>query len=749
MSTTTALTPLESYRAPIDSKILGARLMDGGCRFALWAPRATHVELALVNADRSQHNVDMSRNPDGVWVAFVPGIAAEQRYGYRVHGEWAPGHGMRANPAKLLLDPYARAITAGVDYAGPISDHVPGNNFEIDKRDSFASVPLSVVVADTPPPTPIVERHRPGRHVIYETHLKGYTRQHPDVPEHLRGTYAGMAYPAVIKHLKDLGVTAVQLLPVHHFISEPFVIAKGLVNYWGYNTLGFFAPHAAYCSVGTMGEQVAEFKHMVSELHKAGIEVFLDVVYNHTGEGGHEGPTLAYRGLDHAGYYRLTGDLRNDYDVTGTGNSVDTSNPGVLQMVIDSLEYWVTEMGVDGFRFDLATTLIRDQFHHVDQHHAFKSAIANNPVFDNITMIAEPWDVGPYGYQVGNWGQRWAEWNDRYRGFMRDYWRGATHDVRELATRLSGSPDIFDHDGRRTNASVNFITAHDGFTMRDLTTFDMKHNKANGEQNRDGSDDNRSWNCGWEGESDDPAINALRHQQVKNMMATLLLSYGTPMLTAGDEMGRTQGGNNNAYCQDNQISWVHWDEREPWGDVLALTQELARLRATHQVLHRSRYRYHDDVLDDSGAPTGRIDLTWMSGYGGQMGDQDWGDPHRHHLGMYVSNKQQAFLAWFHNGAEPVSVQLPVHSRWGEGFELLLDTVTGVREQPEPLDLGQVIELPGRSVTLLRVVLAEPVTVVADEETMPIPVIRVPEQPPASQVTPPDLEMGAEGQFPPD
>lgn len=740
--------PVPAHRAPLDSKILGARLMNGGCHFALWAPRAEQVELALVNADRSQTNLDMTRNPDGVWVVFVPGIGAEQRYGYRVHGPWDPDQGMRFNPAKLLLDPYARAITAGVDYHGPISDHTAESNFEKDPRDSFESVPLSVVVADTPPPAPISQRATRGHQVVYELHVKGFTQQHPDVPEHLRGTYAGLAYPAVVEHLVGLGVTAVELLPVHHFVSEPFVVGKGLVNYWGYNTLGFFAPHAAYCSVGTMGEQVAEFKQMVQALHEAGIEVFLDVVYNHTGEGGHQGPTLSFRGIDHAGYYRLTQDLRNDYDVTGTGNSVDSSNPGVLQLILDSMEYWVTEMGVDGFRFDLATTLLRDQHHHVDQDHPFKKAVAENPAFEGITMIAEPWDVGPYGYQVGAFGNGWGEWNDRYRNFVRDYWRGATRSVRELATRLAGSPDIFDHDGRRTSASVNFVTAHDGFTMRDLVTYDMKHNDANGEANRDGSDDNRSWNHGWEGETNDPGINALRRQQVKNMMATLLLSYGTPMITAGDEMGRTQGGNNNAYCQDSPISWVHWDIREEWGDVLELTRALTALRRDNPVLRRTHFRYHDEVIDEFGNPTGRIDLTWMSGNGGQMGEVDWADPGRHHLGMYASDRKSAFLTWYHNGAEPVSVQMPVERRWGEGFELLLDTVHGVRDEPERVALGEVIELPARSVTVMRVVLQDPAAAVGDEEAHSLDALgTAPAEDPSAEGVE-DVGPG-ESQFPPD
>lgn len=713
---------IEGPSAPMDSSILGATLMDGGCRFALWAPRATRVELALVNPDRTQRNHDMVRNPDGVWVVHVPGVEPEQLYGYRVEGPWDPDRGMRFNPAKLLLDPYARAITAGVDYSGPILDHTAESNYIPDPTDSSDSVPLSVVVRDTPAPTPLLRRRPLAESVVYEMHVAGYTRLHPEVPEHLRGTYAGLAYPAVIDHLVSLGVTAVELLPVHHFVSEPFIIRKGLSNYWGYNTLGFFAPHAAYCSVGTMGEQVEEFKHMVSALHEAGIEVILDVVYNHTGEGGHEGPTLSFRGIDHEGYYRLTQDLRNDYDVTGCGNSVDTSHPGVLNMVIDSLRYWVTEMGVDGFRFDLATTLIRDENHHVDQEHEFKRRVANDPVFDDIKMIAEPWDMGPYGYQVGAWGRGWSEWNDRYRGFMRDYWRGATQGVRELAARLSGSPDIFDNDGRPTSASINFITAHDGFTMRDLVTYDMKHNEDNGEQNHDGSDDNRSWNHGWEGETTDPTINALRRRQVRNMMATLLLSYGVPMITAGDEMGRTQRGNNNAYCQDSPLSWVHWDTREEWADVLETTKDILALRAEHPVLRRTHYRYHREVLSAAGLPTGRIDLTWMSGNGGQMGADDWNDPTRHHLGMYMSGREHAFLVWFHNGPDPVRVQLPQAEQWGLGYELVLDTASGRPEESLRYSPGAFVELPERSVSIMRVLLSG--TDGADEQTGEIPLSRL-------------------------
>src|SRR5215217_4117041 len=617
---------------PEDSSILGAHFRDGGALFALWAPRATRVELAMVAEDRSQHNYDMTRAPDGVWTVFVPGVGHEQRYGYRVHGPWDPALGARFNPAKLLLDPYARAITGGVDYSGPILDHVPASNYIPDPTDSFAAVPLSVVVPDSPPPTPIARPTPLADSVIYELHVKGYTQLHPAVPEHLRGTYAGLAYAAVIAHLKDLGVTAVELLPVHHHVSEPFLIGRGLSNYWGYNTLGYFAPYAAYGSVGTLGQQVPEFKEMVSALHKAGIEVILDVVYNHTGEGGHEGPTLSFRGLDHLGYYRLTDDQRNDYDVTGCGNSVDTSEPGVLRMVLDSLRYWVTEMGVDGFRFDLVSTLLRDERHHVDHNHPFKIAIQEDPVLSQVKMIAEPWDVGPYGYQVGAFGSGWSEWNDRFRNHVRDFWRGNTNGVAELAQRLTGSPDIFNRDRRAAGASVNFVTAHDGFTLRDLVTYNVKHNGANGESNRDGSDDNRSWNCGVEGETDDPGVNDVRHRQARNFMATLILACGVPMITGGDELGRTQQGNNNAYCQDSPISWVHWDTEEAWSDQTDLARRLFQLRTEHLVLRRESYPHGQFLLDPKGEPLGRKNIAWFGGHNAEMTEQDFRDPTRRTLG---------------------------------------------------------------------------------------------------------------------
>lgn len=717
-----------SQQDPAGHRRLGAQLTDEGCHFSLVAPRADRVELVLVGADRSQVNTDMSRT-DRVWHCFAPGVKAGQRYGFRVHGDWDPAKGARFNPAKLLLDPYARSITAGVDYTGPILDHLPSTILEPDSQDSSMAVPLSVVVADSAPPRP-VQRRPMTDCVIYETHVKGHTRRHPGVPEHLRGSFAGLAHPAVIKHLLETGINTVQLMPVQHFISEPFVIGRGLTNYWGYNTIGFFAPHASYCSVGTLGQQVTEFKDMVDTLHKAGIEVLLDVVYNHTAEGGHEGPTLSFRGIDQSNYYRLSNDLGSDYDVTGCGNSLDTSHDDALRLIIDSMRYWVTEMGVDGFRFDLATTLIRNAAHHVDQNHEFKRLLAEDPDFEGIKLIAEPWDLGPYGYQVGRWGPGWSEHNDRFRNFVRDYWRGAVSGVQELATRLSGSPDLFDDSHRTLGDVVNFVAVHDGFTTRDVVTYDVKHNEANGESNRDGSDDNRSWNCGWEGETTDPAIVALRHQQVRNLMATVILAGGVPMILAGDEIGRTQQGNNNAYCQDTQISWTDWTQQDQWNDVLELTSTLLRLRAEHPILRSVHFRHHKEVIGANGVGLGRADLTWMDGDVGEMGEDSWHDPTRRHLGMYVSDADEAFLIWFHSGPGPVEVVLPARP-WGNAYEVVGSTAEPGAFAPEVLLPGDRLMLPGRSVVVMEVSVVSsqhPVEEDADTPPTATPVAHSPAEP---------------------
>ncbi|MDR1265475.1 MAG: glycogen debranching protein GlgX [Propionibacteriaceae bacterium] len=689
--------------APPPEADLGATVCGDGVNFALWAPRATRVEVALLDIDRRQHNIDLLVGEGGVWSVFVPGLAAGQLYGFRVHGQWSPETGQRFNPARLLLDPYARAITSGVDYAGPIHDHTSESDFLPDATDSSLAVPLSVVVSDGPPPKPLAQPIDPARRIILETHVRGYTWNHPLVPEHLRGTYLGLSYPAVIDHFKQIGVTTIELLPVHHFVSEPFIVRAGLSNYWGYNTLGFFAPHAHYAVTGTLGAQVAEFKQMVGQFHQAGLEVFLDVVYNHTGEGSHEGPTLSFRGIDHAGYYRLTEDLRNDYDVTGCGNSVDSCQPGVLRLITDSLKYWTVDMGVDGFRFDLATDLIRDCDHHIDHQHPFKQAIAQDPVLSRTTVIAEPWDVGPYGYQLGAWGGGWGEWNGQFRDHARDFWRGAVPGVQELATRLSGSPDLFHSDSRRPTDSINFVTAHDGFTLRDLVSYNVKHNEANRESNRDGSNDNRSWNCGAEGETGDPGVNALRQRQARNLLTTVVLAHGTPMLMAGDEMGRSQDGNNNAYCQDSPISWVSWDPEKTWPEMIDFTSRLTDLRAGHPALRPDCFLTADEVTDATGQGLGRPQLAWLNGYDGVMKESDWHDGGRRLLGMYCSTAEESVIVWFHAGADPIPLTLP-GAPFGHNYHLLLHT--GVADElPTPaatLLPGDQLDLPGRTVAIMLV-----------------------------------------------
>ncbi|MFP5283078.1 MAG: glycogen debranching protein GlgX [Actinomycetes bacterium] len=700
------MTTPATERAARASSSLGARVRGDGTEFALWAPRATRVELVLVDPDGGQANLDAEPSSDGVWTRFVPHVGAGQRYGYRVHGPWEPDGGARFNPAKLLLDPYARAITGELDFAGPIHDHPPGSNFVPDPTDDFGSVPLAVVVADAPPPPPLTAPVPLPDTVLYELHVKGYTRLHPDVPEAVRGTYAGLASPAVLDHLTGLGVTSVELLPIHHFCSEPFLVARGLTNFWGYNTLGFFAPHAAYAASGSTGEQVAEFRAMVAAFHAAGLEVILDVVYNHTAEGGPEGPTVSFRGIDHVGYYRLTDDLRHDYDVTGCGNSVDSSHPMVRQLIVDSLRYWVSEMGVDGFRFDLATTLVRDHCHQVDPHSPFLAALQDDRVLSRAKIIVEPWDIGPHGYRLGGFGPATSEWNDRFRGEVRDFWRGHGAGVSQLAARLCGSPDVFDRDGRPPTASINFVTAHDGFTLRDLVTYDGKHNEANGESNRDGSDDNRSWNCGVEGETDDQAVLALRHRQAANLLSTLLLATGVPMITAGDELGRTQGGNNNAYCQDSAVSWVRWDE-PGWADLPALTRRLLRLRASHAAFRRARFRHGRPILDAGGRPTGRKDLAWFSARGSEMTPLEWADGHARTLGMYLADDaperetDDAFLVWLHAGAEPTAVVLP-EPPWAETYSVAVSSALPGELPEDKVPAGSTLWLPGRTVAVLQV-----------------------------------------------
>ena len=598
---------------PGGSYPLGATYDGVGTNFALFSEVAERVELCLFDENGTETRVPLHEVDGFVWHGYLPGIGPGQRYGYRVHGPYDPGRGQRCNPAKLLLDPYAKAIEGSVRWDQAVFAYPFGQPDERNDADSAQYVPRSVVINpffdwdnDRHPRTPYHET------VVYEAHVRGLTKLHPEVPPTQRGSYQGLAHPAVIEHLHGLGVTAIELMPVHQFISDAILAERGLANYWGYNTIGFFAPHNSYAASGARGEQVQEFKSMVRTLHQAGIEVILDVVYNHTAEGNHLGPTLSFRGIDNASYYRLVSDDERFYmDTTGTGNSLLMRHPHVLQMIMDSLRYWVTEMHVDGFRFDLAAALAR-QFHEVDRLSAFFDMVQQDPVVSQVKLIAEPWDVGEGGYQVGNFPPLWTEWNGKYRDTVRDFWRGEHATLPEFASRLTGSSDLYLSDGRRPVASVNFVTAHDGFTLADLVSYNHKHNEANGEGGRDGSDDNRSWNCGAEGRTDDPAVAALRDRQKRNFLCTVLLSQGIPMLLAGDEMGRTQRGNNNAYCQDTDISWVHWpsdhgpsdhgpaDHGPPDGDtdvpgycgdqdLLDFVRTLIQLRAGHPVFRRRRF----------------------------------------------------------------------------------------------------------------------------------------------------------------
>ncbi|WP_177246624.1 glycogen debranching protein GlgX [Actinacidiphila alni] len=702
---------------------LGARFHTGpdgraGTNFALWAAGAESVELCLFDADGTETRAPLTELTHEMWHGFLPGVLPGQRYGYRVDGRWDPWTGARWNPAKLLLDPYARAVDGDFRLVPEVYGHVRDwpepevADTVRDNRDSAPYVPKGVVVDDD---DDWEDDHRPktpwSDSVIYELHVRGFTRTHPDIPPELRGTYAGLAHPAAIAHLTRLGVTAVELLPVHHFAHEEHLERKGLRNYWGYNSIGYFAPHAAYSASGTRGEQVGEFKRMVRALHAAGIEVILDVVYNHTAEGGEGGPTLSLRGIDNRGYYRLQQDARRYADYTGCGNTLSVVQPHVLRLITDSLRYWVTEMGVDGFRFDLAAALARSM-HDVDMLSPFLAVIAQDPVLRRVKLIAEPWDVGSGGYQVGAFPPLWTEWNDRFRDTVRDYWRGAAGDVRDLAYRLSGSSDLYDWGGRRPYASVNFVTAHDGFTLRDLVSYERKHNAANGEDGRDGTDNNRSWNCGAEGPTDDPAVAALRRRQIRNLLSTLLLSTGVPMLVAGDEMGRTQGGNNNAYCQDNATSWVDWSlAGDPaWSALTDLAARLIGLRRAHPVLRRGGF-----FSGLAHAPEGLRDLAWFGPRGEEMTDEDWFAPGRT-LGMFLSGQEipqrdargepvldDSFLLVAHAGPRPAAFALP-GAPWATAYELLVDTA--LEDQAAAPDLppvagGSVVRVPERSVRLYR------------------------------------------------
>jgi isoamylase len=691
---------------------LGSTWDGQGTNFALWSAGATSVELCLFDPDGTEHRIPLEEHTYHVWHGYLPDVGPGRRYGYRVHGPWDPARGLRFNPAKLLADPYARAFAGEVDYSGPLTGH-SGDPYwgPRDDRDSGPAVPRSVVVA---PSAAVAEDERPHvpweDAVIYELHVGGFTRQHPGIPAELRGTYAGLAHPAAIDHLKSLGVTTVELMPVHHHVTEPSVAARGLGNYWGYNTLGYFAPDARFSSSGDGGEQVAEFRSMVQALHEAGMEVILDVVYNHTAEGGADGPTLSFRGIDNRAYYRLEPTEPARYkDYTGCGNTLDARQFGVLQMLMDSLRYWVVEMGVDGFRFDLASALMRS-FHDVDQLSAFMAVVHQDPIVSRVKLIAEPWDVGDGGYQVGEFPPLWTEWNGRYRDVVRDFWRGASGTAGELGFRLSGSADLYADDGRRPYASINFVTSHDGFTLADLVAYERKHNLANGEQNRDGDDHNRSANHGVEGPTGDPEIRAVRRRQVRNHLATLLLSTGVPMLSHGDELGRTQGGNNNAYAQDTPLAWVDWRLDAERAALLDYTRRLLALRAGAPAFRQRSFF--------TGAPTGAghevSDMAWFRPDGRRMTPAEWNDPDTRTLGMYLDGAQirqrgprgervadDSYLVWFHAGTADTDAQLPGAPVATE-YEVVLDTAL-----PDPFAAdarvpgGATRRLTGRSVVVLR------------------------------------------------
>jgi isoamylase len=707
---------------------LGATWDGQGTNFAVFAEEAEAVELCLFDEDGTETRFELPEVTAHTWHGYVPGVGPRQRYGFRVHGPFDPARGLRFNPAKLLLDPYATAIEGVVDWDDAVFGYrVDAGDLVRDDRDSAPHVPRSVVVHDGFPWGD--DRHPAvpwADTVIYEAHVRGFTKRHPDVPERERGTYAGMGSPAAIEHLRRLGVTTVELQPVHHFISEREVVRRGLTNYWGYNSIGYFAPEARYSSSGRRGEQVGEFKAMVRNLHAAGIEVILDVVYNHTAEGGGFGPTLSFRGLDNRSYYRLDDASPRAYlDFSGCGNALNVRHPQVLALIMDSLRYWVLEMHVDGFRFDLASALARG-FHEVDRLSAFFDLIHQDPVISQVKLIAEPWDVGEGGYQVGNFPVLWTEWNGRYRDTIRDFWRGARTGVADLAYRLTGSSDLYQSDGRRPYASINFVTAHDGFTLHDLVSYNSKHNQANGEDNRDGSDDNRSWNCGVEGPSDDPEVRSLRERQKRNFLATLLLSSGVPMLLAGDEMGRTQLGNNNAYCQDNEISWIDWELDEGGWGLLESTRALIALRAAHPVFRRRKF-FQGQALRGSAVK----DIGWFTSDGAEMDGAGWRAPDIAALGVFLNGDEipdrgprgeqivdDSFLVLLNGGAEPVPFTLP-GTPWAKEYELVLETASdpvvpgegrplGVpsRALPNDNDLerfpaGERFLLPPRSCAVLR------------------------------------------------
>ncbi|WP_285728297.1 glycogen debranching protein GlgX [Psychromicrobium xiongbiense] len=702
---------------------LGASFDGTGTNFAIFSEVATAVYLCLIEESDgipTETRIPL-REVDGyVWHCYLPQVQPGQKYGYRVEGPDNPALGQRCNPNKLLLDPYAKAVSGEIDWDNALFSYDHADPSKPNHQDSLPHMMLGVVVnpffdwdGDRKPRTPY------HRSLIYEAHVKGLTQLHPEVPEDQKGTYAGVAHPAVIAHLKKLGITAIELMPVHQFVQDDTLLAKGLHNYWGYNTIGFFAPHNAYSAAGDAGQQVQDFKAMVRTLHRAGIEVILDVVYNHTAEGNQMGPTLSFRGIDNAAYYRLVDDDPQYYmDYTGTGNSLNVRNPHALQLLMDSLRYWVTEMHVDGFRFDLASTLARE-FYDVDKLSTFFELIQQDPVVSQVKLIAEPWDVGPGGYQVGNFPPQWTEWNGKYRDTVRDFWRGEPSTLGEFASRLTGSSDLYEHSGRRPVASINFVTAHDGFTLADLVSYNEKHNEANGEDNKDGESHNRSWNCGVEGSTEDAAILALRARQQRNFIATMLLSQGVPMLAHGDELGRTQHGNNNAYCQDSELTWVHWDQADT--PLIEFTAALSALRRDHPTFRRSRFfdgKPADPRTHPRGPEDGLPDIVWLDLDGTPMTAEDWGNGFGRTIGVFLNGQAIAgvderghritdtdFLLYFNAHDDEVTFTVPP-AEYAGGWDVVIDT-GGIHGASTEVLAGAGLTATARSLLILRAHLEKP------------------------------------------
>jgi glycogen operon protein len=693
---------------------IGATWDGEGVNFALHSDNATAVELCLFDSEHGEGEtvrVFLPEHSHQVWHGYLPGLKPGQLYGYRVHGPYDPSNGHRFNPNKLLIDPYARAIAGVIDW----HDSLFGYNFDAEEKDLSMSetdsapyIPKSVVIDNSAYDWEGDTRTRVSYHnsIIYEMHVKGFTKRNPQIPEELRGTYAGLAHPATIDYLTKLGVTTVELMPVHHFVNDHSLQQKGLNNYWGYNTIGFFAPDVRYSSSKHRGGQVNEFKDMVKAMHRAGIEVILDVVYNHTAEGNELGPTLSFKGIDNATYYRLVEDDKRYYmDYTGTGNTLNANLPSVLRLMMDSLRYWVLEMHVDGFRFDLAPTLARE-LHEVNRLSAFFDIIHQDPVLAQVKLIAEPWDIGEGGYQVGNFPPGWAEWNGKYRDCIRDYWRGSDSMLGEFAQRFTGSPDLYQDDNRRPTASINFICAHDGFSLHDLVSYNEKHNEANGENNQDGEDHNRSWNCGVEGETDDPGVIRLRNLQKRNFLSTLLLSQGVPMIVAGDELGRTQKGNNNAYCQDNEISWIDWANADQ--ELLAFTQRVIQLKKAHPSFCRRRWFQGQPIKG-----TDVHDIAWFLPEGGLMEEHNWTEDFAKSLGVFLNGKglhsvglkgekiiDNSFYVIFNAYHDDLAYILP-GPEYAPEWEKVLDTANDTGSAPEIYEASASLNVSGRSVVLLR------------------------------------------------